>query len=1069
MSRCPSCGAENAEQARFCSSCGHSLVARVGVEQRRHVTALFADLAASTAMGERLDPEVVRGLVGRFFERASDEIRARGGSVEKFAGDAVLALFGLQSAHEDDPERAVRAALAIGEALDEIAADALASHGIEMGVRIGIEAGEVVVGDPFGGATMATGDPLNVAARLEQRAQRGEIVVGPTVHAATSRAFRFEPAGEWELAGKAEPMPAWRVIEPIAEIGAARGIEGLSAPLTGRDEELTLLLDAARRTRAERKAILFTVLGVPGVGKSRLVREAAPRLAEEGTRVLRGRCLPYGDGITYWPIAEILRDLAGIGPDLDASAATERLRSVAPDEAVADRLAFAIGLVPDAPVSGEAIDDEITWAVRRIVEAHAAEQPLLLVVEDIHWAEPPLLDLLEHLATWLREVPALIVCLARPDLLDARPAWGAGRMETSRISLEPLTRDEATALIGELLHVEGLPAPVRERILDRAEGNPLFVEETIRMLIDRGAIVHRDGRWLAETSIAEVGVPDSIEALIRSRLDSLPPGELSVLQAGAVIGRTFQRDAVARLTGEPVGRHLDDAVLRDLVTPEAGSVPSYRFKHILIRDVAYAMLPKAKRTELHLALIDWLAEWTGDRRDEFVEIEAFHLEQAALLQRELLGRSDPDVRERAMSALSASARKALARHDFRATEGFAERALALDPPDEATTAELEAVLVESLLTRGELGKARRVADRLDPRAARLGRHDLRGQAMLAIGMDGWIGPGRTAGAEDAVRILKEARAELELSDDRAHLFDVEYNLGWEGWWYGDLELGMRRWEQAAALAHEIGDAGREATALLRVVGAAFIVGDSERANATLDRVRAVAAGTSRLVQARVWTEESRRLYLRGIDPVEGIRLLERALEVFTEAGAHDEAESALDGLGSSALLEDDPQRAIGLFERQVAILEEISHGGRLPEAYRGLADASLAAGNVDAAEAHALRAREIVEPDDWATIASTATTLGQVRAAQGRDEEAEALLREGVEVIDRTQFRLAAVDKYRALAEFLLARGRDEGEQWYQEARDVAEAILGAISPVLAQIERVSAAAREAGAVRSAE
>jgi class 3 adenylate cyclase/tetratricopeptide (TPR) repeat protein len=1059
--RCPSCGAENAEQARFCSTCGHSLVARVAVEQRRHVTALFADLAASTAMGERLDPEVVRGIVGRFFERASEEIRARGGSVEKFAGDAVLALFGLQAAHEDDPERAVRAALAIRDALDEIAADTLSSHGIEMGLRIGIEAGEVVVGDPFGGATMATGDPLNVAARLEQGAQRGEIVVGPVVHGGTSRAFRFESAGEWDLSGKADATPAWRVIEPIAEIGAARGIEGLSAPLTGRDEEMALLLDAARRTRTERKAILFTVLGVPGVGKSRLVREVATTLANDGTRVLRGRCLPYGDGITYWPVGEILRDLADIGPELDARAAVERLRWVAPDDAVADRLAFAIGLVSEAPVSGEAINDEITWAVRRMVESHAAQQPLLLIVEDIHWAEPPLLDMLEHLATWLREVPVLIACLARPDLLDTRPAWGAGRMEASRISLEPLTRDEATALIGELLHVEGLPVGLRERILDRAEGNPLFVEETIRMLIDRGAITHRDGRWVAGAGIEEVGVPDSIEALIRSRLDALPREELAVLQAGSVIGRVFERDAVAGLTDKPAERHLDDAVLRDLLTMERSAPASYRFKHILIRDVAYAALPKARRAELHLAVIDWLSASAGDRRDEIVEIEAFHLEQAASLQRELLGVSDADVRDRAVSALAASARKALARHDFSAAEGFAERALAIGPADESATAELEALLVESLATRGELGKARPIADRLQKTAARLGRRDLRGQALVAIGMDSWIGPGRAARAQDAVEILKEARAELELAGDLVHLSDVDGNLAWEGWWYGDIELAIRRWENAASLAHQIGDAGREATALLRVVGAATNIGDVERATATFDRISLISAGTSRLVQARIWHEAGRRLYFFGQDAPEGIRLWENALEVLTEAGAHEDVEGVLDSLGWAAQLDGDLARARGYFERQASLLEGISHGGRLPEAYRSLAEVALARGDIGGAEEHALRAREIVEPDDWATVASTAATLGRVRAAQARDEEAEALLREGVAIIERTQFRIGAIELYQALAEFLLARGREEGEHWYEMARDAGDGILGESSPIVTQIERVVAAARE--------
>ncbi|HUG47850.1 MAG TPA: AAA family ATPase, partial [Candidatus Limnocylindria bacterium] len=642
---CPSCSTENSPGARFCSNCGTALAGHVGIHERRVVTALFADLARSTSLGEHLDPEIVRGIVGRFFELARTEVERRGGTVEKFSGDAVMAVFGVPLAHEDDPERAVRAALAIRDGVAAIAPDTQQRHGVALQARIGIESGEVVVGDPFAGATMATGDAMNMAARLEQQAEPGEVVLGQAAYEQVRELVTAQPLGELQLRGRDATLAGWRVSEISAEVGRPRGVPGLQAPLTGRDEELNLLLDAARRTRQAGKAGLFTILGVPGVGKSRLVREATARLEAEGWSVVRGRCLPYGEGITYWPVAEMLRALAGITPDMSAAQAHERLRATAPDSDVADRLGLTIGALDPAKPSQAAVagDREIAWGFRRLLEHLTADgSPLVLIFEDIHWAEPPLLDLIEYIVTWARESPLLVICPSRPELLDTRPSWGAGRMEASRIQLEPLSEEESRSLLGALLTVEDLPPALRQRVLDRAEGNPLFVEEVVRMLIEEGVVEQRDGHWYARQEAASVRVPDSVEALIRARLDTLPTPERAVLQAASVVGRIFQRSAVAAISPSgasgPLERHLEEAVLRDLITEErAPDEPTFRFRHVIIRDVCYATLPKARRSELHMAVADWLRAWASGRIEEFVEIEAHHLEQAVLLRREVEG------------------------------------------------------------------------------------------------------------------------------------------------------------------------------------------------------------------------------------------------------------------------------------------------------------------------------------------------------------------------------------------------------------------------------------------------
>lgn len=1069
LARCPSCGVEVGPGARFCPGCGHSLVSRVEVQERRRVTALFADLVASTSMGERLDPEVVRGYVARFFECSTAEVRLRGGSVEKFSGDATLALFGLTQAHEDDPERAVRTALAIREGLSEIAPDARERHGLELQARIGIESGEVVAGDPFGGATMATGDPLNLAARLEQHAPPGEIIVGPHVHEATDRVIRYEPAGEWEVAGKREPVPAWRVLGAIggvATVGGVRGIEGLSAPLTGRDEELALLLDTATRVATERKTVLFTVLGVPGVGKSRLVQEATDRLRGDGWQVLRGRCLPYGDGITYWPLGEIVRAAAGIGEELGADAALERLRASVHDREVAERLAFAIGLSSSSPVTGEAIDAEIAWSLQRLAEQLAGVQPTILVFEDIHWAEPPLLSLVEHLATWVRESPLLIVCLARPELLDQRPTWGAGRMEAARINLEPLSRAETAALIAGLLRIEGLPDALRARILDSAEGNPLFAEETIRMLIDRGQIARRDDRWVAVADPGELVLPESIEALIRARLDGVPREERAALQCASVVGRAFSEEAVARLAGVEVRERLDDAVLRDLLAPEPGAGRSYQFRHILIRDVAYASLPKARRAELHARVVDWLADWAGDRAEEFVEIEAYHREQAVRLAHELHGRADPAQVAAAVDALAGCARKAAAADSWRSMIGWVERALALDPQPAERHAELDALLLDGLLSMDEYARAGQVGSHLLAEAEAVGRPDLHGCALHAIALDQWLSLGRAHGLEGPAKLLADARSDLEGSGDLPHFAMVIQALGDVHWWLGELDAAADRFGEAARIFHEGGDRGAEVRVLLRRYAALRYDQRGARTTAareTLKALEALATGTSRVTKARVSELRGVDQYWTGADTGNGEALLRQALAVFTEVGSPSYQDSSLETLANMLTHQGDVRGAIALHERQMEIVQRTGNVGRIPEVASWLSMNHLYLGNLEEAERYAEMARAVVMPDDINAVAFSQLTLGRVRDLQGRDEEAERLLTDALADWQRARF-LTPANYHLALATFHLRRGHwAEGRRQARLAEEVVLTPFGPTCPALAAIREELVAARAEG------
>src|SRR5918999_995371 len=547
-----------------------------------------------------MDPEVARRRVTQFFERAASCVETHGGVVEKFAGDAVMAAFGTLQTHEDDAERAVRAGLAILEATDELGLQA----------RAGIEAGEVVVDETD--STFATGEAVNIAARLQQAAAPRQLLIGPTTHRLSFGRVRVEDVGPLDVRGRAEPVWVWSAVGVSDGAGRAHTIE---APFVGREHELELLENTFKRAVGHRRAHLVTIYGEAGIGKSRLAAEFLDSL--EGITVLKGRCLPYGESVTYWPVAEMVKSAAGIADDDPLEVAIEKLRECCPAEDVADLLGLATGVLE--AVHGERSQQEISWAAREWAQLMAQTQPLVLVFEDIHWAEEPLLELIEHLTAWVREGPLLILCLARPELIDVRAEWGGGRVRSTSIELEPLAQADSETLIDALS--ADISAETRHLLLQKTEGNPLFLEETIRM-------VEESGEGSAER------IPDTLQALIAARIDRLPPASKIVLQRTSVIGRGFWAGAVAHLAPDVDGieQALQDLLLRDFIVGEPRSTISgetaYRFRHVLIRDVAYTSLSKTARADHHARFADWLGERAGE---ELLEIRAHHLDQAASL------------------------------------------------------------------------------------------------------------------------------------------------------------------------------------------------------------------------------------------------------------------------------------------------------------------------------------------------------------------------------------------------------------------------------------------------------
>jgi class 3 adenylate cyclase/tetratricopeptide (TPR) repeat protein len=776
---CANCGQNNPEGFRFCGSCGAELAAPAPArEVRKTVTILFCDVTGSTAMGERLDPESTRRVMARYFDAMRAAIERHGGTVEKFIGDAVMAVFGIPVVHEDDALRAVRAAADMRSGLGELNDELERDWGVRIESRIGVNTGEVVAGE---GDSLTTGDAVNVAARLEQGADPGTTLLGEATYRLVRDAVIAEPVEPLAAKGKSEPLTAFRV-ETLVE-GAEFIPRRLDSPLVGRENELAQLQRAFDHAVSERVAYQFTLLGPAGIGKSRLVRELSARV---DSTLLAGRCLPYGEGITYWPLAEI--------------------------EPLASEIDFA------------ANRDEIALQTRRTLERLARERPLVVVFDDLQWAEPTFLDLLDHVTDLSRDAPILLTCVARPELLDVRPDWGGGKLNATTMLLEALSDSESAQLVDNLL-VARLDSALKERVARAAEGNPLYLEEMLAMV--------------AESQNGDPAVPPSIQALLAARLDRLAPDERVAVECAAVQGQEFRQDALARLVPEPLAGRLgqiqQSLVRKDLVRP-AGE-DTFRFKHLLLRDAAYEALPKEQRAELH----ERFADWIETAAPELTEIEGYHLEQAYRYRTEL-GPADERARalaRRASTLLAAAGRRALNRADVSATVNLLERAVRLLPDGDRDALALYPDLASMLAEGGELQRAAelyRVAEDEGDEATVL-RARLRRI---------WLGLMRGGAMADAAGPLEATLAEAERLQDETIVAEALWRLGVLSMWVGDNTKGEALLRRSIEHAAPLGEAQHISEAV-HWLGMLLFWGPTPVATA-LEECRALAGSSEHLDQ-----------------------------------------------------------------------------------------------------------------------------------------------------------------------------------------------------------------------------
>jgi class 3 adenylate cyclase/tetratricopeptide (TPR) repeat protein len=959
--------------------------------RRKLATILFCDVSGSTALGESADPETVRDLMFRYFHEMRSAIEYHGGTIEKFIGDAVVAVFGVPIAHEDDALRAIRAAAEMQARAGVLIDDLERRFGIRIALRIGVNSGEVVAGDASARETFVTGDTVNVAARLEQHARPGDVLLGESTYRLVGDAVVADLLDPIDAKGKSQPLTVYRLAEVRLPVGGP--VRRASSPLVGRQAELGELQRTLADVTREGICRLTTVLGEPGVGKSRLAAELIARAGSSVT-VLKGRCLSYGEGITYWPVAEMLRTAAQICDEDTTDEALARLHELLPGEPVASvHLARMLGLAEGASSSAE-----IAWAIRVLLRAIAARSALLVLVDDVQWAEPTLLDLLADLPA-TTEGPVLVLCLARPELLERHSGWGP------TLQLEPLDGAASDDLLAGVLAGGSVPDDVRTHVAVAARGNPLFIEELAAMLLDDHILVRRNGSWEATREIADFPVPPSVTALLGARLDRLDEGSRLVLERGAVEGEVFHRGAVIELSPprerESIAPVLRTLAERALLHPAKASFvdeAAFRFRHILLREAAYRGTAKRLRAELHERFAGWLERTVGERLAEYEEIAGYHLEQSYQLRTEL-GPPDEEaasVASRASRRLGSAGRRAFGRGDLRAANNLLGRALELT---QSPSTDVAVDLIEARLGFGDFVGARRVIDVLEEQHGEIER---RYADVYASFVDIQLNP-EGANHRAIVRAESALAGFAELHDERglAKAWALRASVHMAR---GELARTRNAGERSRHFAALAGDVRQEADGL-KMIGAAAFYG------------HAPASESSRLfVEQMQWARRHADLGTEAelLVATAVVRATQGDFQAARETAARGEAllvelgchvhVAAFNASGQIALLAGDYVEAERCFRRAYTTLEERGEKSYLSTVAFQVARALFERGRLAESWSFVERSRRLGGTDDVVTQFGWRSIGARVLAAQGRLADAERLAREAVVLIEATEY-----------------------------------------------------------------
>ncbi|MFN2488523.1 MAG: AAA family ATPase [Actinomycetota bacterium] len=1030
MRSCERCGEPSAERAGFCASCGAPL-RRAPDEVRKTVTSLFADLVGSTALAQELDPEAYRDVMSRFFEAMVKAIQAHAGAVEKFIGDAVRATFGVPLVSEDDALRAVEAALDMRRRLGRLNDGLEASHGIRLEVRIGINSGEVIAGRSVAGQPLLVGRATTTAARLQQAARPGEILLGEDTFRLLRHSVEAAPIA-LGVKGRTDPITAYRVVaKPSARVRETRPTRHA---MVGRTSDKAVLLQTFEDAAGSPACRLVTVVGTPGVGKSRLVSDFA---AEVGARaaILMGRCLSYGEGITYWPLKEIIKQAAGIGDGDDARQARAKIEEAVQGSQsaslVTERLAQTVGVA-----EGRAAPEEIAAAARRLLQQMAARSPVVIIFEDLHWAEKPLLDVIEHLRDWSGSVPLLLLCVARPEILDQGPL----RTEAGRIvSLQPLDPADSRLVLNNLAGDVALPERFSARLATMAGGNPLFMEQTMSMLIDDGILRRTAEGWITP-SVIDVPVAPTIQVILAARLDRLRVPERAVLQCASVIGLEGPMTALRYLHGSDPAPEMKALVQKEFIErwgSDHTGAESFCLRHALIREAAYNSIPKTQRALLHERLGSWMEEEFEARVAEYEEIIGYHFEQAYRYRRELAPREPryAGLGIKAAQRLASAGRRAHGREDMEGTRNLLSRASRLFDEDAGPPLDVVAKLGDALTVLRDMGACRELITRAENDSVRTGdrRFEAHSQYLRSY-VDVREQPdySNTDAIQDARRAVELC---AELQDEEGHARSLSY-LAWAYVALGRNASAVDAGRAAIAAAQRAGSTHVEAFGR-EILLDAMVIGPtpaSEALSQVSESLEWCMGTTNRRMEA-VWLFKRAELeamldrsnaarhslslgdaLMRDLGDTDAL-LMARCFDSFT----------AYLYLGIPESAEAELRRALKMLQATGEVSIAASVGARLAELL-------CRQGSVSEAEALSLEARETTSADDPDVHIRCSINLARILLHKSNEAGAEGHARVACELADATDWLNLQGDARRCLGEVLRTRAPARSREALAEA-----------------------------------